>query len=228
MYPAQTNYHRAGSVAEAVQLLAGNEGAKVLAGGHSLIPAMKLRLAMPTALVDIGHIEALKGITANGGALSIGALTTFAEIASSDLVKAHAPLLAEATGMVGDPAVRNRGTIGGNVSHGDPASDPPTALTALGATYNVSGDRRRAQHCGVRFRDRAAGERAARERDSNRRLSSIRPIRCWVRVRQVSSSRLALRRRWRSGHRRGAGRKLLVCKRGYRRRRDYANQGVVR
>ena len=139
MYPAQTNYHRAGSVAEAVQLLAGNEGAKVLAGGHSLIPAMKLRLAMPTALVDIGHIEALKGITANGGALSIGALTTFAEIASSDLVKAHAPLLAEATGMVGDPAVRNRGTIGGNVSHGDPASDPPTALTALGATYNVAG-----------------------------------------------------------------------------------------
>ena len=138
MYPANTTYHRASSVAEAVQLLASNEGAKVLAGGHSLIPAMKLRLAAPVALVDIGHIEALKGITANG-ALSIGALTTFAEIASSDLVKQHAPVLAEATGVVGDPAVRNRGTIGGNVSHGDPASDPPTALTALGATYNVSG-----------------------------------------------------------------------------------------
>ena len=139
MYPAQTNYHRAGSVAEAVQLLAANEGAKVLAGGHSLIPAMKLRLAVPSALVDIGRIEALKGVTLNGGSLSIGALTTFAEIASSDLVKTHAPLLAEAAGVVGDPAVRNRGTIGGNVSHGDPASDPPTALTALGATYNVSG-----------------------------------------------------------------------------------------
>ena len=139
MYPAHTNYHRAGSVAEAVQLLAANEGAKVLAGGHSLIPAMKLRLAAPAALVDIGRIEALKGVTLNGGALSIGALTTFAEIASNDLVKTHAPLLAEATGVVGDPAVRNRGTIGGNVSHGDPASDPPTALTALGATYNVSG-----------------------------------------------------------------------------------------
>ena len=138
MYPANTTYHRASSVAEAVQLLASNEGAKVLAGGHSLIPAMKLRLAAPVALVDIGHIEALKGITANG-ALSIGALTTFAEIASSDLVKQHAPVLAEATGVVGDHAVRNRGTIGGNVSHGDPASDPPTALTALGATYNVSG-----------------------------------------------------------------------------------------
>ena len=138
MYPANTTYHRASSIAEALQLLASNEGAKVLAGGHSLIPAMKLRLAAPAALVDIGHIEALKGITANG-ALSIGALTTFAEIASSDLVKQHAPVLAEATGVVGDPAVRNRGTIGGNVSHGDPASDPPTALTALGATYNVSG-----------------------------------------------------------------------------------------
>ena len=75
-----------------MQLLAGNEGAKVLAGGHSLIPMMKLRLAMPTALVDIGHIEALKGITINGdGGLSIGALTTFAEIASSELVRAHAP-----------------------------------------------------------------------------------------------------------------------------------------
>ena len=139
MYPANTNYHRAGSVAEAVQLLAANEGAKVLAGGHSLIPAMKLRLAAPQALVDIGHIAALKGISLEGGTLVIGALTTFATTASSDLVQAHAPVLAEAAGVVGDPAVRNRGTIGGNVSHGDPASDPPTALTALGATYNVSG-----------------------------------------------------------------------------------------
>ncbi len=139
MYPANTTYHRAASVSEAVQLLAANEGAKVLAGGHSLIPMMKLRLAAPAALVDIGHIATLKGVTVVGDALSIGALTTFAEIASNDLVKQHAPLLAEATGVVGDPAVRNRGTIGGNVSHGDPASDPPTALAALGATYNVAG-----------------------------------------------------------------------------------------
>lgn len=139
MYPANTTYHRAGSVAEAVQLLTDNAGAKILAGGHSLIPAMKLRLAAPEALVDIGHIDALRGISLEGGSLVIGALTTFAEIASSDLVQANAPVLAEATGVVGDPAVRNRGTIGGNVSHGDPASDPPTALAALGATYNVSG-----------------------------------------------------------------------------------------
>ena len=139
MYPAQTTYHRASSVSEAVRLLAGNEGAKVLAGGHSLIPLMKLRLTEPVVLVDIGRIGTLKGVAANGAGLSIGALTTFAEIASSGLVKERAPLLAEAAGLVGDPAVRNRGTIGGNVSHGDPASDPPTALTALGATFNVTG-----------------------------------------------------------------------------------------
>ena len=139
MYAAQTTYHRASSVSEAVQLLSGNEGAKVLAGGHSLIPLMKLRLASPAALVDIGRIEALKGIAANDGGLSIGALTTHAEIASSDLVKEHAPLLAEAAALVGDPAVRNRGTIGGNVSHADPASDLPTVLTALGATFSIAG-----------------------------------------------------------------------------------------
>ncbi len=139
MFAAQTTYHRATSVAEAVQLLAGNEGAKVLAGGHSLIPMMKLRLAAPDVLVDIGRIAELKGISADGAGLSIGALTTQAEIASSDLVRERAPALAEAAGMVGDPAVRNRGTIGGNVSHSDPASDLPTVLTALGATYNITG-----------------------------------------------------------------------------------------
>ena len=139
MYPAQTTYHRASSVAEAVQLLTDNEGAKVLAGGHSLIPMMKLRLATPEVLVDIGRIESLRGIEAGDGGLCIGALTTFAEIASSDLVKQHALVLAEAASLVGDPSVRNRATIGGNISHGDPASDSPTVLTALGAVLNVTG-----------------------------------------------------------------------------------------
>ena len=139
MYPAQTTYHRASSVSEAVQLLSDNEGAKILAGGHSLIPLMKLRLAAPEVLVDIGRIGALKGVSDGGGSVSVGALTTHAEIASSDLVQKHAPMLAEAAGMIGDPAVRNRGTIGGNVSHSDPASDLPTVLTALGATFNVTG-----------------------------------------------------------------------------------------
>ncbi len=139
MFPAQLTYHRAGSVAEAVQLLSDNEGAKLLAGGHSLLPLMKLRLAAPAVLVDIGRIEALKGISASDGGITIGALTTHAEIASSDLVQQHAPVLAEAAALVGDPAVRNRGTIGGSVSHADPASDQPTVLTALGATFNVTG-----------------------------------------------------------------------------------------
>ncbi len=139
MFPAQTEYHRPNSVAEAVGLLSGNEGAKVLAGGHSLIPLMKLRLAAPTVLVDIGRIEALKGIEAIADRLFIGALTTQASIADSDLVNERAPLLAEAAGMVGDPAVRNRGTIGGNVSHSDPASDLPAVLTALSATFNITG-----------------------------------------------------------------------------------------
>ena len=139
MFPAQLTYHRAGSVAEAVQLLSNNEGAKLLAGGHSLLPLMKLRLAAPAVLVDIGRIEALKGVSASDGGITIGALTTHAEIASSDLVRQHAPVLAEAAALVGDPAVRNRGTIGGSVSHADPASDQPTVLTALGATFNVTG-----------------------------------------------------------------------------------------
>ena len=138
MYPAQTTYHRASSVSEAVRLLSNNRGSRVLAGGHSLIPLMKLRLA-PETIVDIGRIAALKGITGGNGSVSIGALTTHAEIASSDVVKSNAPLLAEAAGMVGDPAVRNRGTIGGNVSHADPASDLPTVLAALGATFSVTG-----------------------------------------------------------------------------------------
>lgn len=139
MFPAQLTYHRAGSIAEAVQLLSDNEGAKLLAGGHSLLPLMKLRLAAPAVLVDIGRIEALRGISASDGGITIGALTTHAEIASSDLVRQNAPVLAEAAALVGDPAVRNRGTIGGSVSHADPASDQPTVLTALGATFNVTG-----------------------------------------------------------------------------------------
>lgn len=139
MYATQTEYHRAGSVDEAVSLLAKHEDAKVLAGGHSLIPLMKLRLAAPTALIDIGRIAGLGGITHADGAIRIGALTTHSEIASSDIVKANCPILAEAAGMVGDQTVRNRGTIGGNIAHSDPASDLPTALTALDARINITG-----------------------------------------------------------------------------------------
>ena len=139
MFPSQFTYHRAASVAEAVELLNGNEGAKLLAGGHSLLPMMKLRLASPPTLVDIGQVAELKGVSADGDGVRIGALTTHAEIAGSALVQERAPVLAEAASRVGDPAVRNRGTIGGNVAHGDPQSDLPTVLTALGATINAAG-----------------------------------------------------------------------------------------
>ena len=228
MYPAQTTYHRASSVAEAVQLLTNNEGAKVLAGGHSLIPMMKLRLATPAVLVDIGRIESLKGIEAGDAGLSIGALTTFAEIASSDMVKQHAPLLAEAAALVGDPTVRNRATIGGNVSHGDPASDSPTVLTALGAVLNVTGpggdrrDRRR------RLSDGVAGERTERGRSPDQRLCPLTSLRVGIGVRQVSPPCLALLRRGRRGHRHRPGGTLLFGIGGCRRRRNNANQGVIR
>ena len=139
MYAADVDYHRASSVAEAIAFLQEHDEAKVLAGGHSLIPLMKLRLTGGTALVDIGGIGDLKGIEVTNGTVRIGALTTHAEIASSQALKKACPILAEAASMIGDPQVRNRGTIGGNVAHADPASDLPTVLTALGATFNVSG-----------------------------------------------------------------------------------------
>jgi len=138
MFAPSFDYYRAKSVAEAGDLLRKNPGAKLLAGGHSLIPLLKLRLASPAALIDIGRIAELRGITVNDGVVRIGALTTHAEIAASAVVRDNCPALAEAAQTIGDPAVRNRGTIGGNVAHADPASDLPTVLTALGARFVIS------------------------------------------------------------------------------------------
>lgn len=138
MWPKQFDYARAASVDEALDLLAQNADAKMLAGGHSLIPALKLRLNEPSLLVDIGRIAALKGISANGS-LKIGATATHAEIASSAHVRQYAPALAVAAGRIGDQAVRNFGTIGGNIAHADPASDPPTVLLAYDATIHIQG-----------------------------------------------------------------------------------------
>jgi len=138
MYAADFDYYRATSVAEAGALLAQHPGSKLLAGGHSLIPLLKLRLAAPGAVIDIGGIAEIKGISVDGGTLRIGALTTHAEIARSSDVKQCAAALAEAAGQIGDPAVRNRGTIGGNVAHADPASDLPTVLCALGASFRIT------------------------------------------------------------------------------------------
>ena len=135
MYSAKFDYVLANTVAEAITLLSERDNARLMAGGHSLIPAMKLRLDEPGTLIDISKINELKGIQANDGIVRIGALTTHSEIARSTLVPAG---LREAAGMVGDPQVRNRGTIGGNVAHADPASDLPTILNALGATFYLS------------------------------------------------------------------------------------------
>jgi carbon-monoxide dehydrogenase medium subunit len=133
MYSPPFDYHRASSLADAHRLLAAHPGAKLLAGGHSLIPLMKLRLAAPDAVIDIGRVAELRGITESGNGIRIGALTTHAEVASSALLQSMAPALTDAASLVGDPAVRNRGTVGGNIAHADPASDLPTALVALGA-----------------------------------------------------------------------------------------------
>jgi len=136
MWPNKFDYARAGSVDEALSVI-GEEG-KFLAGGHSLLPVMKLRLDAPEQLVDIGGIDSLRGISANGG-LSIGATTTHADIAASADVQAQCGALASACGQVGDQAVRNFGTLGGNIAHADPASDPPTVLVAVGASVNIQG-----------------------------------------------------------------------------------------
>ena len=139
MYPSNFDYYRARSLADAHALIAAHPGAKVLAGGHSLLPLLKLRLAAPLALVDIGRVPELRGIRRQGDRITIGALTTHAELAASADLRASAQALAEAAAAIGDPAVRNRGTIGGNVAHADPASDLPTVLVALNAQMIVSG-----------------------------------------------------------------------------------------
>ena len=140
MIPAAFDYVRAGSAEEAVTLI-GQHGdeAKFLAGGHSLLPLMKLRLAQPSVLVDIGRITDLSYIRDGGDHVAIGALTRHRDIETSDVLHEHAPLLAHAASHVGDPQVRHRGTIGGSIAHADPASDLPATTLALGATYVAQG-----------------------------------------------------------------------------------------
>jgi carbon-monoxide dehydrogenase medium subunit len=125
-------------VDEAVELL-GREDAKLLAGGHSLLPLMKLRLARPALLVDIGRLEELSYVRDTGERLAIGGLTRHHDLAADPLVQEHCPILSHAAGLVGDPQVRHRGTIGGSVAHGDPASDLPTILVALDAEIAARG-----------------------------------------------------------------------------------------
>lgn len=140
MIPAAFDYVRAGSAAEAISLIGQHgEDAKFLAGGHSLLPLMKLRLASPSVLVDIGRVSDLSYIRDAGDHIAIGALTRHMDVETSAVLKEHVPLLAHAAGYVGDPQVRHRGTLGGTIAHADPASDLPATTLALGATYVVQG-----------------------------------------------------------------------------------------
>jgi carbon-monoxide dehydrogenase medium subunit len=138
--PAAFDYVRAGSAQEAIALVGqyGDE-AKLLAGGHSLVPMMKLRLAQPTVIIDIGRIDDLSYIRDAGDHIAIGALTRHMDVETSTILHEHVPLLAHAAGHVGDPQVRHRGTIGGSIAHADPASDLPATTLALGATYVAQG-----------------------------------------------------------------------------------------
>ncbi len=140
MIPAAFDYVRAESAEEAISLI-GQHGddAKFLAGGHSLVPLMKLRLAQPSVLVDIGRLSDLSYVRDAGDHIAIGAMTRHMDVENSSVLHEHAPLLAHAASHVGDPQVRHRGTIGGSIAHADPASDLPATTLALGATYVAQG-----------------------------------------------------------------------------------------
>jgi carbon-monoxide dehydrogenase medium subunit len=140
MIPPSFDYHCPTTVSEAVALLAkfGDE-AKILAGGHSLLPMMKLRFAEPANLIDINKIPELRGIKEEAGVIKIGAMTTENQVLFSDVLKKKVPLLPEAAKLIADPQVRNRGTIGGDIAHGDPANDHPAIAMALDATFVLEG-----------------------------------------------------------------------------------------
>jgi carbon-monoxide dehydrogenase medium subunit len=140
MIPAAFEYHAPRSVADAVRLL-GELGpeAKLLAGGHSLLPMMKMRFAEPAHLIDLGRIPGLRGIAESGDEIRIGAMTTEAALLASPLLAQKLPLLVEGAGWIADPQVRNKGTIGGDISHGDPANDQPALMLALDASFVLTG-----------------------------------------------------------------------------------------
>ena len=131
------NYQKATSVADAVAKFGAAEDARLLAGGQTLIAAMKLRLAAPTDLIDLGGIAGLRGITVKGDGVTVGAMSTHADIAASKEINQHIPALATLAGSIGDPMVRNKGTIGGSVANNDPAADYPAGLVGLGATIKT-------------------------------------------------------------------------------------------
>jgi carbon-monoxide dehydrogenase medium subunit len=141
MIPTSFEYVRAESLKDALKALDDGSGTKVIAGGHSLLPIMKFRLAQPTRLVDISRLEDLKGISEKGRGARIGAGTTYRELLESEILRERFPLIVEATETIGDLQVRNRGTIGGSLAHADPASDMPAVMLVLDATFNLRSKR---------------------------------------------------------------------------------------
>jgi aerobic carbon-monoxide dehydrogenase medium subunit len=139
MIPAPFDYEVAESVEEAVELLGSREDAKLLAGGHSLLPLMRLRFARPATLVDLGRVDELRYVRDAGDRVAVGALSRHRDLQTDPLLQEHCPLVSHTAGLIGDPQVRHRGTIGGSVAHGDPASDLPTVLVALDAELVVRG-----------------------------------------------------------------------------------------
>jgi carbon-monoxide dehydrogenase medium subunit len=139
MIPVAFDYERATSIDDAVAKLAASAGGKIIAGGHSLVPLMKLRLSEPARLVDISKIPGLSGIKESGGTIEIGATTVHTDIATSALLRDKCPMLAEAAAEIGDPQVRNKGTLGGSIAHADPAADLPAVMVALDADIQLKG-----------------------------------------------------------------------------------------
>lgn len=155
MIPLAFEYERAASVEDALSLKQGAAGdARFIAGGHSLVPLMKLRLIEPTLLIDISRVPGLTGVRQNGQRISIGALTTHAELETDPVLLADAPIVAEAASEIGDQQVRNRGTIGGSLAHADPGADLPAVMVALDATVHIVGpDGERTVQADAFFRD---------------------------------------------------------------------------
>jgi carbon-monoxide dehydrogenase medium subunit len=137
--PAAFDYEVAESVDHAIELLRADEDAKLLAGGHSLIPALRLRIARPSKLVDLGRLKELSYVRDAGTQLAIGALTRHKDVRDDPLLQEHCPIVSTTAGVIGDPQVRHRGTIGGSLVHGDPASDLPAVILALGGELTIAG-----------------------------------------------------------------------------------------
>ena len=200
MIPAAFAYHRPKSIAEAVALLSDlGEDARPLSGGHSLIPMMKLRLAKPSDLVDLGAIAELKGVREDGPDIVIGATTTQHDLLGSALVAAKAPILQEAASVIADPQVRYLGTIGGNVANGDPGNDMPAVMMCLGATYQLSGKGGERPRRGARLLSGRLFHRARARRDPLRHPHPHPAGRARLRLREAEAQDRRLRDRRRRG-----------------------------